>query len=150
MTANNEYLIIDTGFFIALGNLKDQFHKKAIKVLEHLPKKKWITTWPVLTEVCHLLLNVSPDKLLPFLKNLERGAFSVYNLSEKDYVTLCELMTKYADLPMDLADASLVILANHLKHGDILSTDCRDFKTYRWKSRSPFNNLFESFAEKLT
>ena len=42
---------------------------------------------------------------------------------------------------MDLADASLVILAEHLGHGRILSTDERDFETYRWKQRKPFQNL---------
>jgi len=50
-------------------------------------------------------------------------------------------MEKYADLPMDLADASLVILAGHLGHGRILSTDQRDFQAYRWKQREPFRNL---------
>ena len=44
-------------------------------------------------------------------------------------------------LPMDLADASLLILAEHLGHGRILSTDERDFKTYRWKRHKPFTNL---------
>jgi predicted nucleic acid-binding protein len=42
---------------------------------------------------------------------------------------------------MDLADASLVILAEELGTGDILSTDQRDFGAYRWKSRKPFRNL---------
>ncbi len=143
MKANNEYLIIDTGFFIALGNAKDQYHKKAVEMLDNLPKRKWITTWPVLTEVCHLLLNVASDKIVPFFKNLEEGAFLLFNLTEKDYGTIRELMGKYSDLPMDLADASLVILANHLQQGDILSTDCRDFKAYRWKNHIPFNNLFD-------
>jgi len=50
-------------------------------------------------------------------------------------------MTRYANLPMDLADASLVILAEHLGHGRILSTDERDFQTYRWKRHQPFENL---------
>jgi len=48
---------------------------------------------------------------------------------------------EYADLPMDLADASLVILAEHLGHGRILSTDARDFGAYRWKQHEPFENL---------
>lgn len=143
MKESEKFLIIDAGFFIALGNTKDQFHKKAIELLENLPKRKWITTWPVLTEVCHLLLNVAPNKVLQFLKNLENGAFTVFDLTEKDYKSISQLMSKYSDLPMDLADASLVILANHLKHGDILSTDSRDFKTYRWKNHHPFNNLFQ-------
>jgi predicted nucleic acid-binding protein len=42
---------------------------------------------------------------------------------------------------MDLADASLVMLAEHLDDGRILSTDQRDFKTYRFKSHKPFRNL---------
>lgn len=55
-----------------------------------------------------------------------------------------ELMRSRADLPMDLADASLVLLAEPLGHGRILSTDTRDFDTYRWKSHAPFANLLVS------
>ena len=51
------------------------------------------------------------------------------------------LMEQYRDLPMDLADASLVLTANDLQNGRILSTDQRDFRTYRWKERQPFYNL---------
>jgi len=51
------------------------------------------------------------------------------------------LMAKYADLPMDLAEASLMILAERLGHGRILSTDERDFRTCRWKRHAPFENL---------
>ena len=54
------------------------------------------------------------------------------------------LMRRYAELPMNLADASLVLLAEHLDHGRILSTDERDFSTYRWKSRRPFQNLLNT------
>ncbi len=50
-------------------------------------------------------------------------------------------MLRYESLPMDLADASLVVLAEVLGGGDILSTDRRDFRTVRWKQRSPFRNL---------
>ena len=42
---------------------------------------------------------------------------------------------------MDLADASLVLLAERLGHGRILSTDQRDFEAYRWKQHHPFENL---------
>ena len=50
-------------------------------------------------------------------------------------------MRRYQDLPMDLADASLVILAEQLGEGRILSTDLRDFSGYRWKNTRPFTNL---------
>ena len=44
---------------------------------------------------------------------------------------MTQFMIKYADLPMDLADASLMLLAEELEHGRIVSTDRRDFHTYR-------------------
>ena len=50
-------------------------------------------------------------------------------------------MRRYHDLTMDLADASLVILAEDLEEGRILSTDQRDFEGYRWKNTRPFSNL---------
>lgn len=65
----------------------------------------------------------------------------MFELTAAHLDRIAELMSKYADLPMDLADASLVLLAEHLGHGRILSTDRRDFCTYRWKNHHPFNNL---------
>jgi len=138
------FIMIDTGFFVALGNKSDQNHKKAVALLKKLPQKKWITTWPVLTEVCHLLLKASHDVLTLFLKNYEDKAFEVFDLIHQHSHELKILMQRYRELPMDLADASLVILAEHLGHGTIVSTDVRDFKTYKWKNHKPFQNLFET------
>ncbi len=53
-------------------------------------------------------------------------------------------MVRYRELPMDLADASLVVVAEDLGTGRILSTDQRDFRAYRWKNRKPFKNLLLS------
>jgi uncharacterized protein len=53
-------------------------------------------------------------------------------------------MREYATVPMDLADASLLLLAEHLCHGRILSTGLRDFGAHRWKGRRPFHNLLEA------
>ena len=55
-------------------------------------------------------------------------------------------MEKYANLPMDLADASLVVAATKLGEGRILSTDRRDFDAYRWKDTEPFHNLLRMTA----
>ena len=57
---------------------------------------------------------------------------------------MVQLMARYASLPMDLADASLVLLAEELGHGRILTTDARDFGAHRFKSRHPFQNLLET------
>jgi len=61
-----------------------------------------------------------------------------YRYSTSKLSTAEELMQKYRDLPMDLADASLVILAEELGSGQILSVDYRDVNTYRWKNTEPF------------
>lgn len=75
------------------------------------------------------------------IENYADGAFDVFDLTRGHATDAKRYMKKYADLPMDLADASLVILAEYLGHGRILSTDRRDFRTYRWKQRKPFENL---------
>lgn len=72
----------------------------------------------------------------------ENGGIHLFNIENRHIRPLQQIMQKYQDLPADLADASLIILAEELGHGDILSTDMRDFATYRWKSQKPFSNLF--------
>ncbi len=134
-------VIADTGFWLALANRGDRYHAAAKKTLATIDEPL-ITTWPVLTETCHLLLqhlgNQAQQKLI---KSYSIGAFEIFDLTRKHISDIHKYMKKYADLPMDLADASLVVLAEHLGHGRILSTDQRDFKTYRWKQRKPFKNL---------
>ena len=65
----------------------------------------------------------------------------VAELRVEERPRVLELMGRYANLPMDLADASLVVLAERLGDGRILTTDRRDFEGYRWKNRRPFKNL---------
>lgn len=134
-------IIVDTGFWLALANRRDLHHEQAKTKLAKL-EEKLITTWPVLTETCHLLATrLGVDAELRFIRSGRAGAFEVFALSARHFARIESLMTKYHDLPMDLADASLVILAEELGSGRILSTDRRDFRTYRWKNRKPFRNL---------
>ena len=133
-------LIIDTGFLVALFSKKDQFHKQALSLRPEIDNKIWITTWPVITETSHLL-NSSPLQISTLLSLCERKILNLFELRFEHFAQIKILMAKYEKLPMDLADASLVILAEELGHGDIVSTDQRDFKTYRFKNHSPFRNL---------
>jgi len=137
-------VIADTGFWIALINRKDKHHVQAKELLKQLIAKReaLITTCAVMTETCHLLVQrMGTHAQDQFLSSYQRGAFQVFEITLAHRDRIVELMRKYADLPMDLADASLVILTEQLGHGRILSTDKRDFTTYRWKQREPFENL---------
>jgi len=137
-------ILVDTGFWLALANRRDDDHDRAHAALTRHPGPL-ITTWPVLTETCHLLVGrLGTDAALAFVRSGALGAFDVFSLERSHLPRVEALMRKYRDLPMDLADASLVILAEELGTGRILSTDRRDFRTYRWKNRRPFKNLMPS------
>jgi len=134
-------IIADSSFWIALANSRDTHHLRAKTVYESL-NEGLVTTWPVMAETCHLLVKrLGVHAQLNFIKAWINGAFELFDLPPEADQEIFSLMKKYVDLPMDLADASLIILAESLGHGRILSSDRRDFKTYRWKTRKPFENL---------
>jgi predicted nucleic acid-binding protein len=140
-------IIVDTGFWLALADQKDTYHQRAKQVLRKYDEPL-ITTWCVVTETCYLLLKrKGVNAQISFIKSLDDGLFTVFDLEDRYADRIGKLMAKYADLPMDLADASLVILAEHLDHGRIFSVDQRDFNAYRWKQRFPFQNLLVSDDE---
>ena len=134
-------IIVDTGFWLALIDQKDTYHETAKQALKKY-NEPLITTWCVVTETCYLLLTrKGVQAQVTFLNSLEQELFTVFNLESHHTPRIIQLMEKYANLPMDLADASLVILAEYLGHGRIFSVDQRDFNTYRWKQNYPFENL---------
>ena len=140
-TPPNNSIIIDTGYWLALGNQRDAYHEQAKRLLASL-NYLFMTTWPVITETSYLLrrdAGLAPQ--LAFFRSLDAGAAQLFQLRQSHCSRVQKLMKKYADLPMDLADASLVILAEDIGHGRILSTDQRDFHAYRWKNHQPFENL---------
>jgi uncharacterized protein len=137
-------IIADTGLWLALALPRDRHHALAKQRIADLAaqQERLITTCAVMTETCHLLLaRGGVLSQLRFAQQFRAGAFDVFEVTTAHAARLDELMAKYADLPMDFADASLVLLAEHLGHGRILSTDVRDFRTYRWKQHAPFENL---------
>ena len=140
-------IFTDSGFWVALVNPTDKHHRVAVNTLSKI-NEPLITTYPVITEVCHLLLKRRGTKsMLAFIESYQQDAFSVFQIDPVHHKQrIFELMQQYADLPMDFADASLVLLAEHLGHGRVLSTDKRDFHTYRWKNTLPFSNLLGSLS----
>ncbi|GAA0725078.1 type II toxin-antitoxin system VapC family toxin [Dokdonella soli] len=135
-------ILADSGFWIALGNRRDRHHASARAALEHWAKEGFASTWPVLTEVTHLLAaRVGVAQAVAFIESIARGACEIPAPPDDALLRAHALMSRYRDLPMDLADASLVVLAEDLGEGRILSTDLRDFQGYRWKNTQPFTNL---------
>ncbi len=134
-------ILADTGFWLALANTADRHHERARAALTR-HRGPYLTTWPVMTETCHMLVTrLGTGAATAFIRSGALGAFQVFELAPSHLPRIATLMEKYRTLPMDLADASLVVAAEDSGAGDILSTDARDFGAYRWKSRKPFKNL---------
>lgn len=128
---------VDTGVFVALFDRHDTHHDRVKNFFAHL-QEPLITTLPVITETCYLLRY---QNACTFLSTLEAGAVGLFSLQAHHLGRALTLIKQYADLPMDFADASLVVLAEELKHGRILTLDRRDFSIYRWGNSQGFENL---------
>jgi len=140
-------IIVDSGFWFGLLDKRDSYHPACRNFLAQC-NEPLITTYPVLTEALHLLMSrgyaAQGLTLLDTLNQLQQtNAFSIFSLTDQHLPRIRQLMEQYLDLPMDLADASLVLLAEQLGDGRIVSTDQRDFNTYRWKNHQPFTNLLQ-------
>lgn len=134
----NKTIIVDTGFFLALVYARDSAHEAAKKAATKWKKLIWLTTWPVLTEVCHLL---PPPLFSHILKVGLQGLFKIFELNDQHLARIQSLYECYQDHPIDLADISLILLAENLKHGNILTCDERDFSFLRWNHSKKFTNL---------
>lgn len=134
-------IAVDSGFIYALLDRTDAWHQRA-RDQAGTADEGWICTWPVITETCHLFeRRLGIRHAFDLLDDVADGGLTVWEPPREHWPRIAPLMRRYANLPMDLADASLVLLAEYLGHGRILSTDQRDFDSYRWKSRQPFHNL---------
>ena len=101
-----------------------------------------ITTWPVIAEAWHLLLARAGIKpALALMRWVNAGGLRVAAAHEDDPGALLELLERYADHPMDLADASLVLLAERSGVTEILTIDRLEFDSYRTRDGRALVNL---------
>jgi len=101
-------------------------------------KGQMLTTWPVLTEICHLL----PRHLVTgFMRWVTAGSLRLPGMPAAAIADMTAMMEKCADLPMDLADASLLWLATATDTHDILTLDRADFGVYRLPGGQRLRNV---------
>ena len=131
---------VDTGPLVALFDKRDKWHD-TIKNFLAGHEQALTTSWPVLTEVSFLL---EQHVWLDCLTWLEQGAVSIADTPELEIKRILVLSRKYKDLPMDFADASLIVLAELQNQADIITIDS-DFDVYRFGVNRKFNNLLRSW-----
>jgi uncharacterized protein len=122
-------ILVDTGPFVALFDPRDSQHEHCRAVLRSL-RETLTTTVPVLTEAFHMLGPGSQGSLR-LREFLRRGGAEVWSMDPIAIRRALDLMDQYADHPMDLADASLVVAAEVLATRRIFTIDRDDFSSYR-------------------
>ena len=119
-------LLVDTGPLVALANARDRRHREAAEFFKGYDGAL-ATTLAIVTEVCALL----PVHLAPkFLLGVEGSRFAVAHVPDQDLPALARLMEKYADRPMDFADATLLWLSEASGIREIATFDS-GFHIYR-------------------
>lgn len=137
----NKKILVDSGPLIALFDGSDKYHGQ-VKSYLHTYQGVLVTTWAVLTEVSHMLdfnLNVQLD----FLKWVELDGLEVYEIPQHNIGDIREMMSKYTNVPMDLADATLMYVAHSENMKEILSIDS-DFDIYRTLKSGFLDNVLRS------
>lgn len=122
-------LLVDTGPLVAIQSPNDAAHTDCLHVLRGT-RSALATTWPVITEAVYLL-GFSFDAQDGLLEMIERGDLQLLPVDAGDIPPMRGLMRKYKDLPMELADASLVHVAGREGFDRVFTLDRRDFGVYR-------------------
>ena len=140
-TARPRRAVVDSGPLLALFNAADHWHAPVLAWLREHPGVRLVGTWPVLTEVCALLARrLGNEAALDFLRWVQRGAIEVDIPNAATLSDVLAISERFADLPFDLADASVAETAARLNIDAVVSIDS-DFEVYRDKTGRRLVNL---------
>jgi uncharacterized protein len=134
-------VLVDSGPLIALFNRADRWHATVVEWLKTNPSITLVTTWCVLTEVCAMLSRrVHNEAALDVLRWALRGGITVDGAPQHALVSVLAISERFADLPFDLADASIAEAAERMRIRRVLSIDS-DFDVYRDHAGRPLQNV---------
>ena len=134
--------LLDTGPIVACLDADDPAHDRVLEAFDSF-RGQLITTGAVVTEAMHFATKrpEGPEILVEFL---EAASVKIVECCRADDLKRTALlMKKYAETPMDFADATLVLLSDELNVHIICTLDRRGFATYRSTSGKRFNLVID-------
>ncbi len=134
--------LLDTGPLVAYLDATDPEHRRTADALDAFTGQL-VTTSAVVTEAMHFLAPHprGPETLAEFAAE---SGLTIADLSDAEALRdAARRMQKYGDLPMDFADATLVILGERLGLFDVATLDRRGFTVYRTSRGRRFNLVLE-------
>ena len=134
--------LLDTGPLVAALNRREPQHARCTAALASF-SGSLLTTGAVVTEAMYFLGGL-PDGAATLAGFLDEAQVEIRDcFAPAQLRAAASLMKKYADTPMDFADATLVLLADELGTGDLLTLDERGFRTYRFRGSRRFNLMID-------
>lgn len=127
------FVLVDTGPIVAILSESDEHHEACLEQLRRI-RGPLLTCWPVVTEAAWLL-RAYPAALGTLLSAFDAGPFQLISLDESDLPGIAAILTKYKNLGIQLADASLVHLANREDIETVFTLDRREFDVLRLARR---------------
>lgn len=137
--------LVDTGPLVAFLNTSDAAHRVVAPVFGAFSGELF-TTEAVVTEAMYLLRKVpsGPRRLAEFVVACQIAVHGTS--SPADLVVTASLMERYADTPMDYADATLVVLADQIRERRVLTLDRRGFSVFRNRQKEAFELVLDGFT----
>jgi len=136
-------ILIDAGPLIALFDSSDRHHEP-VKAFLRERQDRFISTLAVFTEVSHML-DFSAKAQRDFYEWVMHKGVILSDINQNDIYRILELTGKYADLPMDFADATLVVTSEKTGIREIISLD-GDFDVYRLPGKERISNVYAQAA----
>lgn len=134
-------VLLDTGVIVALLDRGERLHERCAEAVHEL-EAPLVTCEAVIAESCYLLRNLAGASEV-VIKNVAAGIFQIPFQLSHEAAGVKQILRKYRDRHIDLADACLIRLADEFGTADILTLD-GDFAVYRWGKNKAFRMLPET------
>ena len=136
-------ILVDSGILLSYYQRQETLHQAVVTFFERTAAQ--LFTSPIcIAEVLWLLGDPGDPRVLAaqnhLLQAVSHGGIEAVELQPTDYARVAELNERYADLPGDFADLTLVVLSERLAIAEILTLD-NDFDVYRRYRREPFRRV---------
>jgi predicted nucleic acid-binding protein len=131
---------MDSGVIVALLDRSERQHEACVEAVETIAAPL-VTCEAVIAESCYLLRRLK-GAAAAVLENVASGVFQIPLQLSRDCRSVQQILQKYSDREIDLADACLIHLAQEFQTGDILTLDS-DFEVYRWSRNKRFRRLIQ-------
>jgi len=122
-------ILIDAGPLVALADPLDAHHRQCVELATTLLNPQ-ITTWPVLAEAAWIMRR-SQHFFLRLLPSFANGEIAIHQAGSEALTWMVDFMDRYSNMRAQLADASLMYVAEREQIDTVFTLDRRDFSVYR-------------------